>query len=145
LVPELVLVPVSVIGPNVLDLEAVLSFGDVVHEPRRQSRARLDVFGHPREEEVHLAAVHLMEAVAIVLGERFVILDQAVVEDLDRLVQRAPADVPHHEEHRVLHGRVRDAAEVSQPPRNQDVHERGRHTQLAADHLAVVVGNERRK
>ena len=36
-------------------------------------------------------------------------------------VGREPADVPHDDEHRILHGRVGDGAEVPQPPGNQDV------------------------
>lgn len=53
------------------------------------------------------------------------------------------ADVPHHHEHGVLHGRVGDGPEVPEPPGEQNVEIAGHEADLAEDHLFAVIGPQR--
>lgn len=67
---ELIVVLVGVVGPDVLNLVAVLAAPlDVFRVPGRLSRLRFDVVSHACEKPVNLAAIGAVKAEAIVSGE----------------------------------------------------------------------------
>ena len=68
-VRELVGVALGVVGPDVLDLVALAAALRVLGVARRHAGARLDVVGHAREQAMDLAAVHAVQAEAVVAGE----------------------------------------------------------------------------
>ena len=55
------------------------------------------------------------------------------------------ANVAHHHEHGVLHGRIRDGAEVPQSPGEQDVEILRDESDLADDHRLAVIGPQGRE
>ena len=67
---ELVSVPVVMVGPDVLDLVAVLATAvDVLGVSRGAAGAGLDEVGHAGKQAVDLLAVHAVECEAVVLRD----------------------------------------------------------------------------
>ena len=138
---ELVRVPVGMVRPDVLNLVTVRPAGpDVIGEMGVMVRGALDVVGHPGEHHVDDPPVLLVHGeagigavVVAVLDEVLRLFHQFGVELGGEFVDPQPPDFPHHQKHRVLHGRVGDEAEVPETPRQQDVEEPRHQPDLAGD------------
>src|SRR5439155_790486 len=58
---ELIGVSFWVIGPDMFDLVAILSFSDKFQIPRRQTRRRLNIVRHPRKETMQHITILLVK------------------------------------------------------------------------------------
>src|SRR5690606_33426219 len=132
-VGELVEVSFGLIRPDMLDLvsdaAAICEF-DVARGP---ARLRSDVVGDSREEFVQLPAVLLVHRQLGITVERLWSRRELAVQRFSEFLDAEPPDVPHHQEHRVLHRRVIGRTEIPDPPCDEDVHEPTYEMELLVD------------
>ena len=100
------------IGPDVFDFVTLAPALSVLRIVRCKARLRLDVVNHPGQDPMYLAAVHTVQPEATVRGECLRFCIKLLPQDRRQLGGAFAADIPHHQEHRILHCRVVDRAPV---------------------------------
>ena len=85
-------------------------------------------------------AVQNVHAQAVIAGKGLVLLAQELMQLEREGIGREAANLTHHNEHGILHGRICDGAKVPQPPGKQNVEILRHKIDLAYDHGLTVVG-----
>src|ERR1700739_4158651 len=96
---KLILVPLRMVSPDVLDLESVPTApACIVDVVRRHAGLRLDEVRHPGQQPVYLPAVHPMQTEALVALEGLRLGLKPPPQYLSQIVAGQTANLAHYQE-----------------------------------------------